>query len=772
MDSGFQELQNIELILRERGWLRKLAKTIDEQSLLSHSLTEYYAASKFASFVGVLSPLELEILKYAALLHDVGKESDEWQEKASGVKSVRDKLPMHLPSLEKVMEVLKILGKPEESFAQAVWVVIVLSHPGIGEPIAAGKVQSNLLKKEEYRSVRFDLLSDIANLIDSCSSTNEPEEAVSAFKSGKFSHLWAQPPAGLGITAEYHRVTKTRGVLTYLIHKAVETTYAEQGFIPFLVYATGTFYFGKRNLDHKTALKRIKEKISELFIELAKNEQILRNSITLQINISMIGFDYLISIRTLKPILDYAFERLSKADNKEAQENNRATFLRLLSSISKKLREKAVSYKNSNEEGINAIFDKFEKEFFGVSFKEFGIPTKYEPYHEFYEDKLARREAKSFGTCFDRLINELPFSNILECFREGYLICCQNIIQNLPYEAKKLVETPNLDFLVDLLIQDLAHPRVISDYYQLSENALKEYEKVKEGLMKPSSETILCPICNSPSPAEKATFAAVGDGTKKFMNRSAGLRRLDNIMLCPLCIIEGILRGSQQEAFVIFPQRAISREYAETNLTIAKKIALRRFSNTQRTSELVMKDGLKVLERLVVEKLFEVLPVDKKPNAIVPPENLITPHYVVLALRYLRGVDESDTNYGLRRLFNALVFQQLLDSKIMITEEIGIIVPEEAKGVVCFPLTSTMRHSLGIKKNFVSLREVGELLLFLAANLRLSARADYGKKNPILGVLNEHPGRVARRILEKEKNERLYDLDIIALKNLSKKQED
>ena len=162
--TSIYEAEKVELTLRKRGWHRKFAKTITEQSILSHAMTEYFGAIKLASLAEIFSELESEILTFATLLHDIGKETNEWQRCAIESRYKKGmKFPQHLPQLEIVRDALKEFGKDDETFAKAIWIVILLSHPGVSEPLAVGKVQSSLLSHPQYKTVRFDLLSDIAN---------------------------------------------------------------------------------------------------------------------------------------------------------------------------------------------------------------------------------------------------------------------------------------------------------------------------------------------------------------------------------------------------------------------------------------------------------------------------------------------------------------------------------------------------------------------------------------------------------------------------------
>ncbi|MFX1521404.1 MAG: HD domain-containing protein [Promethearchaeota archaeon] len=419
--STISEAEKVELILRKRRWHQKFAKTITEQSLLSHAMTEYHSALRLTSIAEVFSKLESEILKFAALLHDIGKETSEWQECAIKSRHKKVKFPQHIAQLEVVKEALKDLEKDDESFVKAVWIVILLSHPGIGEPLTVGKVQSTLLSHPQYKNVRFDLLSDIANLLDWCASVNNPEEVIIAFTSDKFTRVWGSSPHGLGLHVTYHRVGKIRGVLTYLLHKAIEEVYTEEEFLPLLVYATGTVYIGKKNLDITNISKKIEEKIMDLFIEIAKNEKVLQNNINLMINRAMIGFDYLVSIRTIPTILDYAVNRLSSTATK-SEETQKAIFLRLLSSLSERLRDNATKAEGVDSTTIEDIFNQTEQDVFGASFKEIGIPTKYNPFLLLYDEKLANRKSNLLGFDTEKLVNELPFSKILECFKRGFLL--------------------------------------------------------------------------------------------------------------------------------------------------------------------------------------------------------------------------------------------------------------------------------------------------------------------------------------------------------------
>src|ERR1700733_1709185 len=197
--------------MSRRGWREKLAKQRGgEQSLFEHSLIELDVFLELAEILSSrrhynLSEAEQQTLAVSILVHDVGKERDEWQAYVR-----RGPKAGHiLPDLTRavVPEVCASLGLPVSEAVALTMVQCAESHhnrPGrsdgsIFEAILSGGTD------------RFLVLANLVRAIDHFCSAQSPLLALDAAK--------RDDALGLHVSVSCHQAA-IRGVSTTFLHRA------------------------------------------------------------------------------------------------------------------------------------------------------------------------------------------------------------------------------------------------------------------------------------------------------------------------------------------------------------------------------------------------------------------------------------------------------------------------------------------------------------------------------------------------------------------------
>jgi hypothetical protein len=228
--------------MSRRNWREKLAKSKSGQSLFEHTLIELDVLLQLVPLLRDpkhygLAALEESILAVAILVHDAGKETDDWQTfvKNSGIVPWVSHI---LPDLsdQLVPEICEALGMADLS--SAVHRVIVncagIHHDRPGRSDAA-VIEAMLTGASD----RFLTLANLLKAIDHLCSANSPSEAVSTGTSD------AGLQRHIKLTA-YELIP--RGVSTTLLHLSAQRSFQEAGWNPLLYFANGTVYFADLNL--------------------------------------------------------------------------------------------------------------------------------------------------------------------------------------------------------------------------------------------------------------------------------------------------------------------------------------------------------------------------------------------------------------------------------------------------------------------------------------------------------------------------------------------
>ncbi len=221
-----------------RGWRRKLAKKLGrEQTLFEHTLVELDVLLELLPILSSpqhynLTDREQRILQVAVVVHDVGKERDEWQDYVCD-STLNSWVPHIVPELTRsvVAELCAILGfeRLDEPVEQIMARCADLHHARPGR--VDGSIISVVLSTSPID--RFLALADIVKAVDHCCSAASSDEAKKAFDS--------EPALRNHVRVAIHEAS-VRGVSTVFVHAAAQAAFSEQGWRILLYYTNATVY--------------------------------------------------------------------------------------------------------------------------------------------------------------------------------------------------------------------------------------------------------------------------------------------------------------------------------------------------------------------------------------------------------------------------------------------------------------------------------------------------------------------------------------------------
>jgi hypothetical protein len=231
--------------MNPRGWRNKLAKSRSGQSLFEHSLVEVDVLLELQPILAEarhygLTEAEGNILTVAALVHDTGKETDEWQkyvQTSSPTRWVSHVIPELVRGL--VPEVCKALGFDDiaEGVQRTMAHCAEFHHtpPGRGD----GAVMEALLLGG---TDRFLTLAYLVKAVDHLCSADSPRDAL---------HVGENDPSlGKHVRFTTHEASP-RGVSTAFVHRAAQRAFESLSWKPLLYFTNGTVY-GKDMNDTPT----------------------------------------------------------------------------------------------------------------------------------------------------------------------------------------------------------------------------------------------------------------------------------------------------------------------------------------------------------------------------------------------------------------------------------------------------------------------------------------------------------------------------------------
>ncbi len=751
------ELELLERVARQRDWHRLLAKSHPAQTLLAHAKSVMGIALALMETLGVPTE-DSDTLMLSAFLHDMGKESAEFQEAIMA----QSKAPPHLPTRDQILEFLRACGIDDEDITARVFAIASSTHDGVGEAVSALRGLGGERKGAEPIN---QIYSTITVLADHIASASSPQDAFRATQEGKMRGLVKSS----GAVFAYYSLLKVRGVLTYVLHKALQQAYHKCGFHLIAVFPDGALFAGREALDEEK-LKREAVKAARRMLETALLDRAFLESATaMQINRGMIGNEGIVALNSLDTLVDYAMKTTLGLPGK-TDDQKRAIFLRFISTLQNSLRSKieALQIDASEKETTLGELARLEVKTMGIDFGQLGLPTTYDGWNE----ELAHAsKALQRTTSTSRDIMTMPLEKAFETIKKAYLKLVQEM-RGLFAEEKfsPLVSMETESYLVTLL-SDVAHPRLTandtngSDDYGTVQMVADRYQRVyyetKPKAMGPVDGELRCPICGSAARGTKSISAAVGKGTKKFMNIGVGTERLDNVNICELCVLEGILRGAIGYGYVLLPQVSLSAAEAED---LAKKAAyLRRLDRSpEKSVKLFVEGRIDDFTESVNERLERLCSTDREPFKI--SKNVVGNYVLMTTSPDPVGLSNSE---GLAMiLLKAIVLSIILDLRVRVVEGLDMVDISEREGAVVFPANGSLLRTLGLRDSIIPFDRREEIGRRLALAMRAKFFADLSKRNGIQEALTTHPGQLAQRILVKRDSAWLSDKEIMVLTGL------
>lgn len=243
----------------KRGWHTKWAKwgMSGEQSLLAHSLNVHSVAKQILdSWHQQVTDEESKIVLLAAFFHDFEKESEEFQ---SAVRErLREVEAYHHLAIKRPEELQRSARECTDlNQAEAETLIQVIRSSGALEGLDHMKA---LLRGDPLREPWMAELVWVADRLASLKDLQEASDLSSRVK---------EVLNRFGLRVEWHSVATVRGLVTQLLHKALEKRFAKANFKPVLYFPQGTIYIGPlsgtEQISGDGLLEEVKREIQQFF---------------------------------------------------------------------------------------------------------------------------------------------------------------------------------------------------------------------------------------------------------------------------------------------------------------------------------------------------------------------------------------------------------------------------------------------------------------------------------------------------------------------------
>ena len=606
MDYQDFKVKAVEFML-ERGWKEKTAKKrIFEQSLFDHTLIELDALIILLpllrqSFVPPFSEQEEQVMLTAVLLHDIGKELDEWQEYVLGRREFVSDVNRELA--ERVLSELTTLfgfSGLEEILSA---VVLHMRHER-----TQAKVINRLLFGE-HTNPRWKTLADIVDAVDNFCSAKGLFAGIQCLeeKSCISNHL----------RVAYH-LAQMRGVSTTLLHRAAIDTFMEYGWSPLLHYSNGTIYAAS------SVEQRQEPEASEVEVRLAREVAKAMGSDFAKLVVgnplyTMIPKPELFDYRELKDYLSVAARRVSRASfSKKPEPVRRKTIQSYLtlkgddSSID--IDQLALQTDRIGAAQPEMCIFKFVKAALSGDFlgKEV-TPEASESYAAFAEPASKRKPAKVTPQSvaraeYDAVFGDGAYADLQststfmpardmalavdhfwsldgarlglgtptvgslldDAKREEVLVntlvgVADKVYAAVPEENRPKRATPQE--IARCFLVDLVHPAPPLDVEELVAQQMTAYGETKANARKDRG-LHLCPICNQTFDGGTVAKADFLDNPDAHTNRAISHSGGGTIVICDACkferFLQQLLLGSQvSNMLVLFPRMNIGHNTGE-----------------------------------------------------------------------------------------------------------------------------------------------------------------------------------------------------------------
>ncbi len=238
--------------MKKRTWHNKIAKSKPNyQTLYEHSLSVFDIIEQIISLLDKIKPFkkrEKGILRISAVLHDSGKEKDEWQKAIIS----NEKLPSHLDE-NLIKELLNELPEKVKSIdANSILSCINLHHKAV-------QTSGNILKEKllGHQVTKWKELQEILDFADNLASCGSLQDAISLLENP------LRFPLSKQLSFTYHQIY-LRGISSIFLHKACQNVYESNGWKPVIFYPDGTIYL-KSGIKNKIDLVEIIDSLTKLF---------------------------------------------------------------------------------------------------------------------------------------------------------------------------------------------------------------------------------------------------------------------------------------------------------------------------------------------------------------------------------------------------------------------------------------------------------------------------------------------------------------------------
>jgi len=754
----FEKLLNFAYL---RDWHIKLAKGnyTQEISLLGHS---YSTASILYDLMRIkkqyFTDKEIELGVLAAFLHDLDKETKEFQEKLT---SKSKKSVEHLPSLKKFIDVNKLLGYNELE-AKYAYACLLHTHLETGEVITVSSLKSELNQELLERDIRIDNILWIGELIrisDWFSSSVSPTSVQRSIETESFSSLIEQ----IGLKFAFFETNLIRGRLTYILLNAAERALKNQDFICLVNYPNGIVAVSEtKDIDTSNLLMKIEQYAKQSLIQLFTKEEFLSSNINLQINKSMIGSNEFISLESLTSLIELGRSNLKQRKGTygvSGKEQNEALFIRFFVFMIQSLKDRITEKYTIDTEKIFQLIDDEQKRVFGCILDSAGKSQKYSTFRDLLHTEINTYliENEKIERSFDEMDEKMSLDTIE---RLGLLFF--NHMQTALKDYTKL--SIDIDQYLKPLLSDIQIPYPKKDTNELKKHISKVftgYLDAKESAMGSIKGKIRCPICGTVQDGVEAKSASVGAGTKKFMNLSKGYSPLNKINICHLCVLEGTMRDGMQETFYVIPEAPFSPSQISLIHRSFRLLLLMTLRYDEISENIINGDYQEQREKFNKE-ILNLIDNEKKSFIQIPD---IQCNYLVLTRKFDFKTGNDSTHYALLAM-SALYMVIILPLKVVFVQGFDLLNLAEFNKAFSFPTTPSLLSALDRRDSNISFTEVKYFANKIATAYYLQLIANLSKRSGILDALRLHPGRLLERISIKRKKVILDDKTFKIFENI------
>ncbi len=597
-----------------RDWKRKVAKRGGfNQSLFEHSVYELDALLTLWPILSQgwgLSETDLAALVVGIVVHDVGKETPEWQTyvlaepgKVGYVSHVAEDLTQ--TAVDHLFQELGLEGSSSDAKS------FVRYH------MQATKTTDSLLFDAIYKGDKTDrwmTLSKIVDQIDNVCSAIGLLAAVQALE---------KPPLGKHLKTAYHLV-QLRGVSTTLLHRAAIEAYEAAGWSPLLHYSNGTLYVASSTDAVEEPVVTDIEKALAALVEKAMGTEFANAVVTTDFRASAIGMPSLFDYREIRQYLRKAAERVKGGENRFSKRIESSSgrpsvekmvcnylSLRLGQSVSSVDEDTLVreSQRISRAYPEICVFKffkatldadligevvtsdaqsqyaallppgkgkkpapvtpqaiaqvEYDKVFGAGAFASLLKTSTLMPARDMAlsVDYYWSRPGQDFGLATDK-VEFAPDGQRLDALVET-LASIADVVYRCVRPESRPVRVSAVDIARHFLL-DLLHPGAPQDMVALVNEQLAAYEASKAAAKKPQSGVHLCPICNVRFGSGASAKAAFLDNPESHSNRAVSHGSPGYVVICPACQYERFLQqlllgGKPAEMLVLLPRMNIGQ---------------------------------------------------------------------------------------------------------------------------------------------------------------------------------------------------------------------